>query len=52
LYTYIDVPNAIYIGMFPNIPLKRFRQVGNAAGIELTTSKDFQKEFMQVMYLL
>ena len=30
--TYIDVPNAIAIGMLPSIPLNRFRQVGNAAG--------------------
>ncbi len=31
--TYISVPNAIEIGMFPNIPLTRFQQVGNAAGM-------------------
>jgi uncharacterized 2Fe-2S/4Fe-4S cluster protein (DUF4445 family) len=31
--TYISVPNAIEIGMFPDIPLNRFRQVGNAAGM-------------------
>jgi uncharacterized 2Fe-2S/4Fe-4S cluster protein (DUF4445 family) len=31
--TYIDVPNAITIGMFPDIPLERFQQVGNAAGM-------------------
>jgi uncharacterized 2Fe-2S/4Fe-4S cluster protein (DUF4445 family) len=31
--TYIDVPNAIKIGMFPDIPVRRFRQVGNAAGM-------------------
>jgi uncharacterized 2Fe-2S/4Fe-4S cluster protein (DUF4445 family) len=31
--TYIDVPNAIKIGMFPDLPLERFRQVGNAAGM-------------------
>jgi uncharacterized 2Fe-2S/4Fe-4S cluster protein (DUF4445 family) len=31
--TYIDVASAITIGMFPSIPLERFRQVGNAAGI-------------------
>jgi len=74
--TYIDVPNAIEVGMFPNIPLERFRQIGNAAGmgavqalvssehraligevikeveyIELTTYEDFQKEFVNAMYL-
>jgi uncharacterized 2Fe-2S/4Fe-4S cluster protein (DUF4445 family) len=31
--TYISVPNAIEIGMFPDIPLERFHQVGNAAGM-------------------
>lgn len=31
--TYIDVPNAIKIGMFPDLPLERFHQVGNAAGM-------------------
>jgi uncharacterized 2Fe-2S/4Fe-4S cluster protein (DUF4445 family) len=30
--TYIDVASAITIGMLPPLPLKRFRQVGNAAG--------------------
>jgi uncharacterized 2Fe-2S/4Fe-4S cluster protein (DUF4445 family) len=31
--TYISVDAAVVIGMFPDIPLNRFRQVGNAAGI-------------------
>ena len=31
--TYIDVPNAISVGMFPGIPVQSFRQVGNAAGM-------------------
>ena len=31
--TYIDVASAITIGMFPRLPLDRFRQVGNAAGM-------------------
>ena len=30
--TYIDVASAVAIGMLPPLPLKRFRQVGNAAG--------------------
>jgi len=74
--TYIDVPNAIKVGMFPDIPIGRFRQIGNAAGmgavqalisaehreligeiiktvdyIELTTYEDFQKEFVNAMYI-
>ncbi len=31
--SYIDVTNAIAIGLLPRLPLERFRQVGNAAGM-------------------
>lgn len=31
--TFIDIESAITIGMFPDIPRNRFKQVGNAAGI-------------------
>ena len=31
--TYIDISSAITIGMLPDIPLDRFQQVGNAAGL-------------------
>jgi len=31
--SYIDVPNAIAIGLFPPLPPDRFNQVGNAAGM-------------------
>jgi uncharacterized 2Fe-2S/4Fe-4S cluster protein (DUF4445 family) len=30
--TYLDLESAIGVGMFPNLPRQRFRQVGNAAG--------------------
>jgi uncharacterized 2Fe-2S/4Fe-4S cluster protein (DUF4445 family) len=30
---YLDLSSVIAIGMFPDIPLSRFRQVGNAAGV-------------------
>lgn len=30
--TYLDIKSAVTIGMFPPLPLHRFRQVGNAAG--------------------
>ena len=30
--TFIDVESAITIGMLPDLPLERFKQVGNAAG--------------------
>jgi uncharacterized 2Fe-2S/4Fe-4S cluster protein (DUF4445 family) len=31
--TYIDVASAVAIGMLPSLPMERFRQVGNAAGM-------------------
>ena len=31
--SYLDMRSAVRIGMFPDIPLARFRQVGNAAGL-------------------
>jgi uncharacterized 2Fe-2S/4Fe-4S cluster protein (DUF4445 family) len=31
--TYIDVANAIMLGILPVLPLERFKQVGNAAGL-------------------
>jgi uncharacterized 2Fe-2S/4Fe-4S cluster protein (DUF4445 family) len=31
--TYIDVANALRVGMFPPLPVERFEQVGNAAGV-------------------
>ena len=31
--TYIDIASAIAVGMLPRLPLDRFRQVGNAAGM-------------------
>ena len=30
--TYLDIHNAITIGMFPPLPVEKFQQVGNAAG--------------------
>ena len=31
--TYIHIPSAIRVGMLPDLPLERFQQVGNAAGV-------------------
>ncbi len=31
--TYLDLYGAVRIGMFPDVPLERFHQVGNAAGV-------------------
>ncbi len=30
--TYLDLDSAVKVGMFPALPMERFRQVGNAAG--------------------
>jgi len=74
--SYIDIANAIAIGMLPSLPLARFKQVGNAAGvgaklallslqkraeaqaiahqasyIELATTQDFMKNFIDATYL-
>ncbi|MGD8554222.1 MAG: ASKHA domain-containing protein [Anaerolineales bacterium] len=34
--TYLNLRSAIRIGMFPDLPLERFRQIGNAAGAGAT----------------
>jgi uncharacterized 2Fe-2S/4Fe-4S cluster protein (DUF4445 family) len=49
--TYLDLTNCQRIGMFPEIPLKRFKQVGNAAGsgareLLLSTDKRAEAESM------
>jgi uncharacterized 2Fe-2S/4Fe-4S cluster protein (DUF4445 family) len=31
--TYLDLGSALRVGMFPTIPLDRYHQVGNAAGV-------------------
>ena len=74
--TYIRLESAIRIGLLPNLPVERFTQVGNAAGmgakqtlvsagllrlaedlarevnyIELTTHPEFQRKFLDAMYL-
>ncbi|HQN05663.1 MAG TPA: ASKHA domain-containing protein, partial [Anaerolineaceae bacterium] len=30
--TFLDLSSAVRIGMFPDVPLERYHQVGNAAG--------------------
>ncbi len=45
--TYLDLRSAVRIGMFPPLPLERFRQVGNAAGVgakQMLVSVDMRKE--------
>ena len=56
--TYIDVANAVSIGMFPDIPTEKFSQIGNAAGMGavqalLSSSKraKIEKIIRQVEYI-
>ena len=50
--TYLDLESAMDIGMFPVLPLERFKQVGNAAGMGaklLLTSRAKRKEAAQIV---
>jgi uncharacterized 2Fe-2S/4Fe-4S cluster protein (DUF4445 family) len=50
--TYLDVSNAIKIKMFPDVPLQRFRQVGNAAGIgakQMLVSIEQRREALEII---
>jgi uncharacterized 2Fe-2S/4Fe-4S cluster protein (DUF4445 family) len=56
--TYIDVASAVTIGMLPSLPLNRFRQAGNAAGmgaklalISLTKRAEAQALISRVNYI-
>jgi uncharacterized 2Fe-2S/4Fe-4S cluster protein (DUF4445 family) len=49
--TYIDLESAIRVGMFPDIPIGRFQQVGNAAGTgarQMLVSSE-ERRFAQAM---
>jgi uncharacterized 2Fe-2S/4Fe-4S cluster protein (DUF4445 family) len=49
--TYIDLESAIHVGMFPDIPRDRFRQIGNAAGLGakgLLISKRLRKQAKEI----
>jgi uncharacterized 2Fe-2S/4Fe-4S cluster protein (DUF4445 family) len=50
--TYIDISNCIKIGMFPNISINRFHQIGNAAGIgakHFLISKSVREEAKELL---
>jgi len=56
--TYIDVASAVTIGMLPSLPLNRFRQAGNAAGmgaklalVSLTKRAEAQAVASRVKYI-
>jgi uncharacterized 2Fe-2S/4Fe-4S cluster protein (DUF4445 family) len=45
--TYLDLASAVRVGMFPPLPLPRFQQVGNAAGVgakRMLVSTDQRRE--------
>lgn len=49
--TYLDLRSAVRTGMFPPLPLERFRQVGNAAGVgakQMLVSLDKRREAEQI----
>ncbi len=50
--TYLDLKSALQVGMFPSIPLERYHQVGNAAGVgakEMLLSKMRRAEAAQIV---
>ena len=49
--TYLDIPQSINIGMFPDLPLDRFSQIGNAAGVgarQLLLSNQKRDEALEI----
>jgi len=50
--TYLDISNSIEIGMFPNIPINKFHQIGNAAGIgakQILISKNVREKAKELL---
>lgn len=41
--TYLTAKSAVSVSVFPNLPQRRFRQVGNAAGIARQTNAGFSR---------
>jgi uncharacterized 2Fe-2S/4Fe-4S cluster protein (DUF4445 family) len=53
--TYIDIESAMEIGMVPQIPITKFKQIGNAAGMgakQLLVSKDKRLEAERIKDLI
>lgn len=49
--THLDLPSALRVGMFPTLPLERFHQVGNAAGVgarQMLLSRGLRQEAEEV----
>jgi uncharacterized 2Fe-2S/4Fe-4S cluster protein (DUF4445 family) len=49
--TFIDVESAITIGMLPELPLERFKQVGNAAGTGARLALVSQQERARAIHI-
>ncbi len=50
--TYISLPNAVKVGMFPDLPADHFHQVGNAAGIgacQMLVSRQMREEALGIL---
>ncbi len=50
--TYLDLESAMHIGMFPELPLDRFKQIGNAAGMGaklMLTSRAKRQEAAEIV---
>lgn len=50
--TYIDLESAVQVGMFPDIPREKFRQIGNAAGLGakgMLVSKRLRKQAKEIV---
>jgi uncharacterized 2Fe-2S/4Fe-4S cluster protein (DUF4445 family) len=50
--TFLDLASALRVGMFPTIPLERYHQVGNAAGVgakEMLVSKTRRAEAARIV---
>jgi uncharacterized 2Fe-2S/4Fe-4S cluster protein (DUF4445 family) len=50
--TYIDVENAVKIGMFPDVPLYKFSQVGNAAGLGARLALISREQRKQIQHVI
>lgn len=51
--TYLDLKSAVRVGMFPNLPLERFQQIGNAAGVgakEMLVSSERRAEAARIVH--
>ncbi len=49
--THLDLASALRVGMFPSVPMERYHQVGNAAGVgarQMLMSRELRREAAQM----